>query len=112
MQYRNFGNSGIKLSRIGLGCFSMSGAYGVADDRESIATIHAAMERGVNLIDTSARYGAGHNHEIIGKAIKGRRAQVFIHPKPGTIREENARSIAAARGASEILRINGLSGDE
>ncbi len=104
MQYRNFGNSGIKLSRIGLGCFSMSGAYGVADDRESIATIHAAMERGVNLIDTSARYGAGHNHEIIGKAIKGRRDQVFIHTKTGTIRDENDRSIAAGSGAPTRLR--------
>ena len=99
MQYRNFGNSGIKLSRIGFGCFSMSGAYGVADDRESIATIHAAMERGVNLIDTSARYGAGQNDEIIGKAIKGRRDQVFIHTKTGTIRDENDRSIAAGSGA-------------
>ena len=57
MEYRDFGKSGIKLSRIGLGCFSMSGAYGAADDAESIATIHEAMGHGVNLIDTSARYG-------------------------------------------------------
>ena len=104
MEYREFGNSGIKLSRLGLGCFSMSGAYGAADDAESIATIHEAMENGVNLIDTSARYGGGHNHRLIGKAIKGRREQVFIHSKTGTIRDDSDRSVAAGSGAPDRLR--------
>ena len=99
MEYREFGHSGIKLSRIGLGCFSMSGAYGAADDAESIATIHQAMERGVNLLDTSARYGGGHNHRLIGEAIKGRRDKVFIHSKTGTIRDDNDRSVAAGSEA-------------
>ena len=86
MEYRTFGNCGVEVSRIGLGCYSMSGAYGAADDTESIATIHRAIERGVNLLDTSASYGQGHNHQLIGKAIKDRRDQVFIHSKSGTIR--------------------------
>lgn len=104
MQYSEFGQSGLKLSRIGLGCFSMSGAYGAADDAESIATIHQAMERGVNLLDTSARYGGGHNHRLIGEAIKGRRDKVFIHSKTGTIRDENDRSVAAGSGTPDRLR--------
>lgn len=104
MQYQEFGNSGIELSRIGLGCFSMSGAYGTADDAESIATIHEAMERGVNLLDTSARYGGGHNHRLIGEAIKGRRDKVFIHSKTGTIRDENDRSVASGSGNPDRLR--------
>ena len=54
MDYRPFGKSGIEVSRIGLGCYGMSGAYGAADDGESIATIHRALELGVNLLDTSA----------------------------------------------------------
>jgi len=104
MQYREFGHSGIKLSRIGLGCFSMSGAYGAADDAESIATIHQAMERGVNLLDTSARYGGGHNHQLIGQAIRGHRDKVFIHSKTGTIRDQNDRSVAAGSGTPDRLR--------
>ncbi|NKB21657.1 MAG: aldo/keto reductase [Alphaproteobacteria bacterium] len=104
MQYREFGHSGIKLSRIGLGCFSMSGAYGAADDDESIATIHQAMERGVNLLDSSARYGGGHNHRLIGEAIKGRRDQIFIHSKTGTIRDSNDRSVAEGSGRPDRLR--------
>jgi len=104
MQYREFGHSGVQLSRIGLGCFSMSGAYGAADDAESIATIHQAMERGVNLLDTSARYGGGHNHRLIGEAIKGRRDKVFLHSKTGTIRDDNDRSVAAGSGTPDRLR--------
>ena len=73
MEYRPFGNSGNELSRIGLGCYGMSGAYGQADDAESIATIHHAIERGINLLDTSASYGQGHNHTLIGQAIRDRR---------------------------------------
>lgn len=67
MQYRRFGSSGLNVSRIGLGCYGMSGAYGAADEAESIATIHRAIELGVNLLDTSASYGQGHNHRLIGR---------------------------------------------
>jgi aryl-alcohol dehydrogenase-like predicted oxidoreductase len=104
MQYRRFGTTGQELSRIGLGCYSMSGAYGAAEDAESIATIHRAIERGVNLLDTSASYGRGHNHRLIGQAIRDRRDKVFIHSKTGTIRTGDGRSLAEGSGTPERLR--------
>ena len=104
MDYRRFGNSGQELSRIGLGCYTMSGDYGAADDTESIATIHRAIERGVNLLDTSASYGRGHNHTLIGRAIRDRRDKVFIHSKTGTIRADDGRSVAEGSGTPERLR--------
>ena len=105
METAIFGNTGEKLSRIGLGCFSMSGAYGTADDAESIATIHRAIDLGVTLLDTSASYGQGHNHRLIGKALKGgKREKVFIHSKTGTIRTNDGSSVAQGSGAPDRLR--------
>ncbi len=104
MEYRPFGHTGIEVSRIGLGCYGMSGAYGAADDRESIATIHRAIERGVNLLDTSASYGQGHNHEVIGRAVRDRRDRVFIHSKTGSIRRGDGPSTPAGSGTPERLR--------
>ncbi len=103
MDYRPFGHAGIEVSRIGLGCYGMSGAYGAADDRESIATIHRAIELGVNLIDTSASYGQGHNHEIIGRAVRDRRDSVFIHSKTGSIRLPGGGSTPEGGGTPERL---------
>ena len=105
METAIFGNTGEKLSRIGLGCFSMSGAYGTADDAESIATIHRAIDLGVTLLDTSASYGRGHNHRLIGEALKGGlRDRVFIHSKTGTIRADDGSSVAQGSGAPDRLR--------
>lgn len=104
VEYLEFGNSDLRVSRMGLGCFGMSGAYGPADDDESIATIHRAMELGVNFLDTSASYGQGHNHRVIGKAIKGRRDQVVIHSKSGTIRTPDGGSLAEGSGSAERLQ--------
>ena len=70
---------------IALGCMGMSGAYGRTDDRESIAVIHAAIERGVTLLDTGDFYGSGHNELLIGKAIAGRRDQVQLSVKFGAL---------------------------
>ena len=87
MERRRFGNSDLTVSTIGLGCYGMSGAYGPADDAESIATIRSALDLGVNFLDTSASYGNGHNHRLIGEAIRGRRHDVVIHSKSGSPRD-------------------------
>ena len=84
MEYRRFGTTELRVSAIGLGCYGMSGAYGTAEDRESLATLERALELGVNFLDTSANYGQGHNHRLIGQAIAGRRDRFVIHSKSGT----------------------------
>ncbi len=90
MEYVQFGSTEFKVSRLALGCMSMSGAYGPADDSESIATLHKAFDLGINFIDTSASYGQGHNHELINKALKGRRERIVIHSKSGSPRTPDA----------------------
>ena len=87
MEHCRFGNSDLTVSAIGLGCYGMSGVYGPADDAESIATIRRALDLGVNFLDTSASYGVGHNHRLIGEAIRGRRHEVVIHSKSGSPRD-------------------------
>ena len=71
MQRRKLGKSGPEVSAIGLGCMAMSGLYGPADRGEAIATIHAAIDAGIDLIDTGDFYGMGHNEMLIGEALKG-----------------------------------------
>lgn len=93
MEYVPFGTTEFKVSRLGLGCMSMSGVYGPADDNESIATLHRAFDLGINFIDTSASYGSGHNHELIAKALKGRRERIVIHSKSGSPRAPDASGI-------------------
>jgi aryl-alcohol dehydrogenase-like predicted oxidoreductase len=81
-----FGTTDFNVSQLSLGGMSMSGAYGPADDDESIATLHRAFDLGINFIDTSASYGNGHNHDLIRRALEGRRDRVIIHSKSGSIR--------------------------
>ena len=76
MEQRRLGKQGLTVSAMGLGCMGMSDAYGPADEAESIATIHRALDLGVNLLDTSDAYGPFKNEELVGKAIRGRRDQV------------------------------------
>jgi len=93
MERRRFGNTDLTVSIIGLGCYGMSGAYGPADDAESIATIRRALDLGINFLDTSASYGKGHNHRLIGEAIRGRRHDVVIHSKSGSPRDGSSDAV-------------------
>src|SRR5438270_10399767 len=72
-ELRQLGSTGPRVFPLSLGCMGMSGMYGQADENESIATIHAALDHGINLIDTGDFYGMGHNELLIGRALKGRR---------------------------------------
>src|ERR1044071_5366910 len=83
MEMRTLGKSGIKVSAIGLGLMSMSGIYGNANDEESIRVIHYALEKGINFLDSSDMYGWGHNEELLGRALKGRRSGVVAARKSG-----------------------------
>jgi aryl-alcohol dehydrogenase-like predicted oxidoreductase len=82
MQQRQLGKNGPKVSALGLGCMGMSGMYGPADQQESIATIRAALDAGVTLLDTGDFYGMGNNELLISEAVKGvRREQVVVMTK-------------------------------
>ena len=99
-----FGITDYRVSRLGLGCMSMSGCYGAQDDNECIRTIHRALERGINFLDTSHSYGQGHNQRLIGEAIKGRRDQVVIHSKTGSPRNKPGDDINRGGGNEAYLR--------
>ncbi len=86
MQQRPLGRSGIKVSAIGLGLMSMSGVYGNANDDESIATIHYALDQGINFLDSADMYGWGHNETLLGKALRGRRDGVVVATKFGQMK--------------------------
>jgi aryl-alcohol dehydrogenase-like predicted oxidoreductase len=106
MDRHRFANTDLSVSIIGLGCYGMSGAYGPADDAESIATIHRALDLGVNFLDTSASYGQGHNHRLIGEAIRGRRHDVVIHSKSGSPRDGSPDTVCGG-GDPRYLRQTG-----
>jgi len=87
MQTRQLGRTGPAVSAVGLGCMGMSGSYGPADEAESIATIHAALEAGITLFDTGDFYGMGHNELLLRDALRGRRReQAVLSVKFGALR--------------------------
>src|SRR5262249_43242406 len=83
---RPLGAAGPRVFPLALGCMGMTGTYGQADEQESIATIHAALDAGVTLIDTGDFYGMGQNEMLVGRALKGRRDQALIWVKFGGLR--------------------------
>lgn len=102
MEKRVLGKSGLSVSPMGLGCWAIGGqfymdnkidGYGQTDDLESINAIHAALEHGINLIDTSDAYGIGHSEEVIGKAIEGKRNQVILATKFGYLGNEATKTL-------------------
>ena len=97
---RQLGTSGLATSAIGFGCMSLSGVYGPADDAAGIALIHEALDRGITMLDSSDMYGWGHNEELVGKAIKGRRAQILLATKFGNL---GGRSPRVADGRPEYV---------
>jgi aryl-alcohol dehydrogenase-like predicted oxidoreductase len=86
---RRLGSAGPEVFPIALGCMGMSGMYGPSDENEGIATIHAALDRGINLIDTGDFYGMGHNEMLVGRALRGRRDKVLLSVKFGALRAPN-----------------------
>jgi aryl-alcohol dehydrogenase-like predicted oxidoreductase len=95
---------GLEVSAQGLGCMSMSGVYGPADDDEGLATIRRALDLGVSLLDTADVYGLGHNEELVGRAIAGRRDEVVLATKFGIVRHADDRSFRAINGRPEYVR--------
>src|SRR6202140_2010923 len=106
MEFTQVQNTGIRASRIGLGTWAVGGwMWGGADDGAAIATIHRALDSGVNLIDTAPAYGQGHSEEVVGRALKGRRERAIIATKVALEWDEHGnvrRNASAARIQKEI----------
>ncbi|MEI7375774.1 aldo/keto reductase [Dickeya chrysanthemi] len=105
MQQRKLGPQGPTVSAIGLGCMGMSDFYSTGqDESEAIATLHRALELGVTLLDTADMYGPHTNEELVGKAIKGKREQVFLATKFGILRDPANPALRGVCGRPEYIR--------
>jgi aryl-alcohol dehydrogenase-like predicted oxidoreductase len=104
MKTNQLGNSGLTVSAIGLGCMGMSEFYGPGNDTESVATIHAALDAGINMLDTADVYGPHTNEELVGRAIRDRRHEVVLATKFGILRDPNDPTKRGYSGHPDYVR--------
>src|SRR5579875_1599126 len=103
MQLRSLGRSGLRVSALGLGCMGMSEFYGSADEAESIAVIHRAIDLGITFFDTADVYGSGHNEELLGRALRPHRDEVILATKFGNVRDASG-AFVGVNGRPEYVR--------
>jgi aryl-alcohol dehydrogenase-like predicted oxidoreductase len=93
LPHRKLGKNGPSVSAIGLGCMSLSGVYGKSDDEAGIALIHHALDRGIDLLDSADLYGWGHNEQLVGRALRGRRDGVILVSKFGQVKTATGQGV-------------------
>jgi aryl-alcohol dehydrogenase-like predicted oxidoreductase len=98
------GSQGAEVSRLGLGCMGMSFAYGAADDNESVATLHRALDLGITFLDTADMYGSGANEELVGRTIAERRDEVFLATKFGIVGDPRNPAARGIDGSPAYVR--------
>ena len=103
MEQRALGNQGLKTSALGLGCMGMSFAYGTADEKESLATIHRALELGVSLFDTADMYGPFTNEQLLAKVLRDRRQEIVLATKFGFVTDASAKE-RPVNGSPDYVR--------
>lgn len=103
MHTRELGKSGLSVSALGLGCMGMSDFYGPSDEAKSLETLHCSIEIGITFWDTSDMYGLGHNEQLVGRALRGRRDRVTLATKFGVLRDADG-SFIGFDGSPEYVR--------